>query len=129
MEHSFFNEALNGILFALLMYVLVILVRYIWNSRHDGYIEIRPALVLGTFILGECLVRAAFWWTRHQINLGEDIPNYKPFAIVGACISVAGVVWIIRFFSPDGCGAGSWWWGLVFAFAWTFGWMYFDAII
>lgn len=125
---SWFNEALNGLLFALLTYVIVILARYCWFARHDGYEALRPALVLGTFLVGEAVIRATFWWTRHQVNMGEPVPDYYLAAIIGLGICIAGVVWIIRFFSPDECGPGSWWWGIVWAFTWTFGWMYFDQI-
>lgn len=128
MGTSWFNEALNGLLFSLIAYVLIILGRYIYHNRQDGYDALRPAFVLGTFLLGESIIRATFWWTRHQINMGEDPPDYYLTATIGLAICITGVVWIIRFFSPSECGPGSWWWGIVWAFTWTFGWMYFDSI-
>lgn len=128
MTPSYFNEALNGHLFILLAYTFVIFTRFIWYQRHLKWDEIKPATAVAMMIFGDAMVRGIYWWTRQQVNLGEDSPLYYSMATAAAMVQTVGIVMIIQAFSPEDCGPKSWIWALILAATWTWGWMYLDLI-
>lgn len=127
MSRSLFNEVLNGYLSVLSFWAVMSFAMYIWQDRKIGYQNLRPYFAIIGLLLGDCVVRSAFWWVRHVINVGGT-PN-KPFfysiALVGAIIQVWGVLCLIRVFVNQNTqrSRNAWIYALTTATVWTFGWL------
>ena len=102
------NGALMITLISMVVFFLVYVVRKWWEwLNYDGrsfYGEVKPALAMLVFVLGEGVVRFAVWNHGYAIINGtEDVINKTHTAILiigGAIAAVVGGLCVVRVFSP-----------------------------
>lgn len=112
-------EAVNGAWFVLASCLLAIFLRYIafelrrslapWRVvwRRD---DLFAAGALAIYFLGESIVRGWTWWWRHQINNGVDVTWMRDYPLLpfGATVAIVGGLFLVRAFTPAGCGHRAW---------------------
>lgn len=102
-------EVMNGTLFLNLSFAIMMFTVY---AVRFGYRRQRAqaAIAISVVLLGECVLRGLFWLLRFQTGNGWDTSwiNSWPIAQVGQAIEMAGVLCIIRVFTPDGWSPRTW---------------------
>lgn len=122
---SYFHEFLNGILFMLALWAVILFAAFLWVNRRDGYWESRPALALLGVFVGELIVRSTYWTARHLTNTDQSINDTAFYiaAICGGCMVALGMVCCMRVFAPKHCGPFMWVSAVMTAILWNVYWM------
>lgn len=108
MTHSDALEAVNGGFFILSLAATYIFLHYIWMNRRIGYRCLRPAIAISVLFIGETCLRFYVWWLRDHINAGLPMVENTFLLALFSSIIAAGVLCIIRVFSPESWGNKPW---------------------
>lgn len=114
-------EGVNGNFLCYSFVALLIFSHYIWANWKEGYSFLRPALALWAVFCGDTLLRANFWYARHQNNGGDLL--YSPpdwITILGTGLASWGLLCMIAVFAPQKWRTCSWILTLVFTIAFLF---------
>lgn len=110
------SEYVNALFLTLAIGLIIIFSRYLIIEIHqhgfDRY-RLRAAVSIYVFMVGEAMTRGWVWLARFTSNNGLDWPwvSEQPaiyIYIVGPVVGAAGILCMIRVFSPDAWGHYGW---------------------
>lgn len=104
-----FREVIAEVLFVLGLGLVVILIHYLWITRHNypkqwwKLRHVQGAMAFLALMFGDSLIRG--WGTLSYVALRHghsifDLENEYPVALAGTIVTVFGMCWCIRLFSP-----------------------------
>lgn len=109
------RQIINEVLLSFDIILFVILVRYITvqinQSAQMSQPHIQGAMALLTIFFGHAIVRGWSFATFVNIARGGglfDLENAYPVALIGTIVTVVGLSWLIRIFTPNSWGERGW---------------------
>lgn len=112
-----FLEAVNGVLLAVHLAILLVFGRYIVEGLcehgwHEGRRQRNAAIGIFTLVAGDALIRGCIWTLRHLQNNGRDSEALAmPGTIgttIGVLICIIGGICVLRHFAPARLGPWPW---------------------
>jgi hypothetical protein len=108
-----FFEAMNGTLFVLLLFAVVMFGVYsVREMIINGFSRTRlqASIACGVTFLGDAVIRGWVWYWRHLENAGvsNDWMEHHPTLVVGLVFEILGIICVIRVFAPDRWGRNMW---------------------
>lgn len=108
MNQSLILEAVNGAFFVVALAAFIVFGQYIAAKWREGYIFLRPAIALQTLWMGEAIMRGYLWYTRHRINLGEEVHVDAWIVMGSSVVTITAILCTIRVFSRESWGHWAW---------------------